>query len=306
MPTLRQLQYLVAVADHLHFRRAAEQCHVTQPTLSAQLRELEERLGTQLVERTRARVALTPSGAAIVERARRVLGEVEEMRVIGRTGQGVLASTIRVGVVQSTGSYLLPLIVPQLHAEYPQLGFYIREGLPATVLRELEDGSLDLLFFPLPVRRADFETLSLFREPIHVVAPHDHRLAAENAIDPSMLKGETILALEAAHNLYDKVRDIGRDYGAEISHDYEGTSLDTLRQMVAMGMGISLMPALYVRSEVEPQDIVVARPFRGTAPARTIGMVWRRGSARHKEYLLLSQLICRILKQRVAEITVLG
>ena len=161
-------------------------------------------------------------------------------------------------------------LVPRVRV---QRGAHFRHAvLPRRHLAELFGPHL------LPVRRADFETLSLFREPIHVVAPHDHRLAAENAVDPAMLKGETILALEAAHNLYDKVRDIGRDYGAEISHDYEGTSLDTLRQMVAMGMGISLMPALYVRSEVEPQDIVVARPFRGTAPARTIGMVWRKTS----------------------------
>lgn len=306
MPSLRQLRYLVAIADHLHFRRAAEACHVTQPTLSAQLKELETRLGAVLVERNRARVVLTPSGRAIADRARKVLSEVEEIRTIAKTGQAMLESTIRVGVVQSTGSYFLPLIVPELHRDYPRLGFYIREGLPAPLLRELEEGGLDLLFFPVPVRRQDFESLSLFRESLLVVAPYDHPLAAEPTVDPNALRGETILSLEAAHNLSDQLREICEDFGAKLSHDYEATSLDTLRQMVAMGMGLSLMPALYVRSEVEPQDIVVARPFRSIQPSRTIGMIWRRGSARQEEFLFLARLICQILKKKLPEMTVLG
>lgn len=306
MPTLQQIRYLVAVADHRHFRRAAEACHVTQPTLSAQLRELEAKLGVELVERTRSKVIITPLGQSIAERGRRVLREVEEIRTVARLSQSMLQSTIRIGVVRSLGSYFLPLIVPELHDSHPRLGLYMREALAETLLRGLEDGTLDLLFFPLPVQRAELATLSLFREPIHVVAPNDHRLAAQEAIDPGMLKGETILSLEPGHRLYEQVQQLCEDYGAELSHDFEGTSLDTLRQMVAMGMGLSLMPALYVKSEVAHQDIVVARPFRGTPPARTIGMVWRQGTAREEEYRTLAGLICGILKKRAPEITVLG
>lgn len=306
MPTLRQLAYLVALEDHLHFGRAAEHCHVTQPTLSAQLRDLETRLGAVLVDRTRTRITLTPTGQAIAERARRMLAEVEEIRVIARTDEALLTSTIRVGVVQSSGSYFLPLVVPPLHQDYPRLKLYIREGMPAQLLRSLEDGTLDLLFFPLPVRRPEFESLSLFREPLFVVASSEHRFAAERYVDPVNLKHEKVLALDAQHLLYGQVRRLCEDYGAELSHDYEGTSLDTLRQMVAMNMGISVMPALYIRSEVAPQDAVVARPFRGGPPHRTIGALWRRGTAREQEYLKLCQAICGILKEREPGITVLG
>lgn len=306
MPSLQQLRYLVAVADHLHFRRAAESCNVTQPTLSAQIKELEMRLGTSLVERSRAKVMMTPTGKEIAERGRRILREVTEIHTIAKSGQSVLSSVIRIGVVQTVGSYFLPLVIPDLHQKYPKLGLYIREGLPDVLLRSLEEGTLDLLFFPLPVNRAELDTLSLFREPIQVVMPSDHRLARELEIDPVMLRGETILSLEPGHRLHELVRTISEDYGVELSHDYEGTSLDTLRQMVATGMGLSLMPALYVKSEVAHQDIVVARPFRGTAPSRTIGMVWRKGTSREREFRLLSALVCQSLTARAPEISVLG
>ncbi len=306
MPTLQQLRYLTALADHLHFRRAAEACHVTQPTLSAQIKELEARLGGAVVERGPGRVLLTPLGQEIAERSRRVLREVEEIRRVARARQTMLASVIRVGVVQSVCSYFLPLVIPDLHAEYPKLGLYVREGLPDVLLAGLEDGALDLLFFPMPVKRAELETLSLFREPIHVVAPQDHRLAAEADVDPAMLRGETILSLESGHRLDDLVRTICADYGARLAADYEGTSLDTLRQMVATGMGVSLMPALYVRSEVAREEMVVARPFRGTPPSRTIGMVWRRATAREAEFRLLARIICQSLKRRAPEVVVLG
>ena len=306
MPSLQQLRYLVAVADQLHFRRAAESCNVTQPTLSAQIKELEMRLGTSLVERSRSKVMMTPAGKEIAERGRRILREVAEIHTIAKSGQSVLSSVIRIGVVQTVGSYFLPLVIPDLHQEYPKLGLYIREGLPDVLLRSLEDGALDLLFFPLLVNRVELDSLSLFREPIQVVMPWDHRLAQEPEIDPVMLRGETILSLEPGHRLHELVRSISEDYGVDLSHDYEGTSLDTLRQMVATGMGLSLMPALYVKSEVAHQDIVVARPFRGTAPSRTIGMVWRKGTSREKEFRLLSAFICRSLTARAPEITVLG
>ena len=306
MPTIQQLRYLVALADNLHFRRAAEACNVTQPTLSAQVKDLEVRLGTALVERSRSKVIMTPTGKDIAERGRRVLREVREIHSIAKSRQSMLESVIRIGVVQTVGSYFLPLVIPDLHAKYPKLGLYIREGFPEVLLSQLEDGSLDLLFFPLPVARADLETLSLFREPIQVVVPSDHRLAQEPEIDPGMLRGETILSLEQGHKLYELVRKISDDYGVELSHDYEGTSLDTLRQMVATGMGVSLMPALYVKSEVAHQDIVVARPFRGTAPSRTIGMVWRKGTSREKEFRLLGELMCQALTERAPEIIVLG
>ncbi|MEM8754969.1 MAG: LysR substrate-binding domain-containing protein [Pseudomonadota bacterium] len=306
MPTLQQLRYLVAVADFLHFRRAAEECHVTQPTLSAQLKALEARLGATLVERGRSGVILTPAGEKIAERGRRILRDVKEIRDIARLDQAPFASVMRVGVVQTLGSYLLPLVVPDLHASFPKLGLYVREGLPDDLLRALEAGTLDLLFHPAPPPRSDLQTRPLFREPILLVAPQDHPLARETAVDPAALEGETILSLEPGHKLYDLVRTICDEVGAELSHDFEGTSLDTLRQMVATGMGLSLMPALYVRSEVAKHDIVVARPFSGAAPSRAIGMTWRRGAAREAEYEALARLIPEWLLRKAPEVEVPG
>ncbi|MEM8591351.1 MAG: LysR substrate-binding domain-containing protein [Pseudomonadota bacterium] len=306
MPTLQQLKYLVALTETGHFRRAAEACHVTQPTLSAQIKELEAKLGAVLIERTRARVVITPLGEEVAAHARRALSEVEEIRSLATLNRGSLQSVIRVGVVQSLGPYLLPLIVSDLHQSHPQLKLYVREALARDLISSLTTGSLDLLFFPLPIRQAECETRSLFREPLQVVLPRDHPFAEEEAIGPEMLQGETILALERGHKLFEQVEQICERYGARLSQDYSGTSLDTLRQMCGMGMGLSVLPALYVKSEVAHQDIVVARPFRGAQPSRTIGMVWRQNTARESEYKELATEISGILKRCAPEITVLG
>ncbi|MEM9342397.1 MAG: LysR substrate-binding domain-containing protein [Pseudomonadota bacterium] len=306
MPTLQQLRYLVAIADTGHFRRAAERCHVTQPTLSVQLKQLEAKLKAVLVERGASRVHLTAFGEKVVSHARAALNEVEEIRTLSRLEGGSLSSTIRVGVVQSLGSYLMPLLVPDLHQSHPQLKLYIREGLPAHLLTGLRDASLDVLFFPLPVPDADFETLPLFREPLSVVVATDHPFAGETSVRADMLKGETIMALEPGHRLNEQVERICEQYGAHVSNDFAGTSLDTLRQMVAMGMGVSLLPALYVKSEVATQNLVAALPFRGTAPSRTVGMVWRRSTALDGEYRELGREIREILRAQVKEVTILG
>ncbi|MFN3260130.1 MAG: LysR substrate-binding domain-containing protein [Pikeienuella sp.] len=304
MPSLQQLRYLVAVTETRHFRRAAEACHVSQPTLSAQLKELETRLGAVLVERNRSRVVITPLGESVAAHARRALREVDEIRTLAALHHGTLRSTIKVGVVQSLGSYLFPLIVPELHESHPSLKLYVREGLADHLLQGLSSGALDLLLFPMPVRGAEFDSLSLFREPLLVAMPADHPLAAVDAIVPEMLRGETILALEPGHRLYEQVRRICDQCGAHLSHDFEGTSLDTLRQMVAMGMGLSLLPALYVKSEVAHQDIVLARPFRNAPPSRTIGMAWRRSTAREAEFQELATAISAILRRRAPEVFV--
>lgn len=305
MPTLQQLRYLAALADTRHFRRAAERCNVTQPTLSAQLKLLESRLNAKLVERSTSRVLLTPLGEKIVTRARAALKEVEEIRSLAQLESGSLASTIRVGVVQSLGPYMMPLLVPDLHKSHPLLKLYIREGLPANLLNNLKEGVLDLLFFPLPVQEADFETLPLFREPLSVVVPENHPFKSKRSIHAKMLKGETIMALEAGHRLNEQVESICSQYGAQVSNDFAGTSLDTLRQMVAMGMGLSLLPALYIKSEVATQNIVTALPFEGPSPSRTIGMVWRRTSVRDEEYRDMAAEIRKILGKCAKELTIL-
>lgn len=305
MPTLQQLRYLVAVAETLHFRRAAEMTHVTQPTLSGQLRELEEKLGVQLVERSRSRVIMTPIGKAIAGRARTVLRDIQDIVELAKQGQSMLGGTIRLGVLPSLGPYLLPHILPELHQSYPDLKLYVREGIPHNLLLALDEGNIDLLLFPLPVKGADLQTVRLFRESLLVAAPRDHSLASRKHASRSDLKGETILTLEPGHRLYDQVRDLCEQYGADLSLDYEGTSLDTLRQMVGMGMGLSFLPALYVRSEVMQDNQVIVREMHPRPPSRTIGMIWRRHSARQDEFFALAGLIRGILKGRVPEVTVM-
>lgn len=305
MPTLQQLRYLVAVGETLHFRRAAEMTHVTQPTLSGQLRELEEKLGVQLVERSRAKVILTPIGQEVVTRARAVLRDVQDIIELAKQGQSLLGGTIRVGVLHTLGPYLLPHILPELHRSFPALKLYVREAMPQALLSGIDEGNLDLLFFPLPVKGADLQTARLFREPLSVVVPCDHRLASKEKIDRDDLKDETVLTLEPGYRLHDQVQEICEQYGAHMSLDYEGTSLDTLRLMVGMGMGLSLLPALYIRSEVQQDDQVVARPLRSRAPYRMIGMIWRRKSARQHEFVALAEMVRGILKTRLPEITVM-
>jgi len=305
MPTLKQLRYLVAVADTLHFRRAAEAAHVSQPTLSGQLQELEERLGVRLVERSRARVLLTPAGKEIVARARVVLQDVQEIMDMAQHGHRLFGGILRLGVIPTLGPYLLPHILPELHAAYPDLKLYVREGMPAALLQVLEEGSLDLLLFPLPVVGKNLNSARLFREPLVIAAARDHRLARKPYVERSDLQGETVLALERGHRLHDQVRELCEEFGAEISLDFEGTSLDTLRQMVGMGMGLAFLPALYVRSEIPGDGDVIIRPMRPRPPTRIIGTIWRRHSVQSKDYITLSDFVRDKLKSRVPELMIL-
>lgn len=292
MPRIQQLRYLVAIADTLSFSRAAEICHVTQPTLSMQLKEMEERLDTRLVERTRARVILTPVGAEIARRARNILAEVEDIREIARRDDpGALQGTLQMGVVQTVGAYVLSLAMPSLRESFPHLRIFVREDRLENLPRKLSDGAHDVLLLPDDPDRADFTSVRLIREPLHLVLPAEHRLARYETVDPGDLAGETVLTMERGHRLHDQIAALCRNVGAIHARDYAGTTLDTLRQMVATGMGITLLPALYVRSDVLREKLVVARPLSSDAPVRDIRMVWRSSSPRQNTYAMLAETI---------------
>lgn len=291
MPTFKQLRYFLAVSETLHFRRAAESVHVSQPTLSTQIKELEDQLGVQLVERSRTRVILTPIGRAVATRAANILRDMQDIVEMTKVGQSLLGGVIRVGFLPTLGPYLMPIIVPRLRERFPHLRLYPREGMPVPLLRLLEDGNLDILIFPLPVRGQDLTSERLFREPLYIVAPRDHPLAASDTVDHKALAGQTVLALESGHRLHEQVRDLCDAHSANLSLDYDGTSLDTLRHMVAMGFGISFMPALYVRSEVGKDPTLKVMTLSRTMPSRVIGMVWRKQSARSEEFSALAAAI---------------
>ncbi len=305
MPTLRQLRYLAAVADTLNFRRAAERCHVSQPTLSDQIRELEGRLRVQLIERSRRQVLLTPIGREVVDRARRVLREVEDIVELAERGRHVLEGTLRLGVLPSIGPYLLPPVLPYLHARYPSLNLYLREDNAKNLLARLADGDLDLLLFPVPVKSGDLVTAELFEEPLHLALPADHPLAERDGLSPADIGDLTILALEPGHSLHRTVLSLCEQFGAQPLLDFATTSLDTLRCMAGMGMGATFLPALYVRAEARFDPQIAVREIGSPTPTRVIGLVWRRNSARSSEYQALATHIRDVLASEVADVRVL-
>lgn len=303
MPSLRQLEYLVALAEALHFRRAAERCNTTQPTLSEQIKALEDRLGAQLVERSRAGVLLTPIGARVTDIARRILRDAEEIRTVATSGDAALKGVLRVGLPSTIGPYLLPFVVPSLHRAYPELKLYVREELPQTLPRTLEDGGHDIVITPLPVRGEELHTVELFREPLFLTVGADHPLAGKERIERSDLEGQEILTLGPGHQLHDAILSLCEEYGARVRLDYEGTSLDMLREMVITGLGITFMPALYVRRELTMDaDLKVLR-LHGRAVHRTIGMVWRKSSARHASFEVVSELFKSVIQGELAELS---
>lgn len=304
MPSLQQLKYLVALADSLSFSRAAAMTHVSQPTLSMQIKDLERRLNVVLFERSRSRVALTPLGQEVARKARGILAEVSDIHALARTQGKGPGGTLRVGVVHTVGAYLLPLVIPALSETFPDMRFYIREELPNVLLTHLDAARHDIVLSPMPIVRTDLQTIPLYEEPLMVVMPRDHPLSAREALERKDLKGETILTMERGHRLAEQVSDLCEEVGASLSYDYEGTSLDTIRQMVAMGMGISIMPALYVRSEVQREQLVIARPFRGIAPSRIIGLSYRAGNPRVATIQKVAEAMRGLLDRTITEVSV--
>ena len=306
MPSIRQLEYLVAVAETLHFRRAAERCNTTQPTLSEQLKALEDRLGAQLVERDRSRVVLTSVGTQAVAVARRILHDVAEMKSIAASGGRELAGLLRLGLPPTIGPYLLPHVLPGLHAQYPELRLFIRESLPSLLPGALEDGSLDVIITMLPLRQGDFEAVHLFREPLMLAVAADHPLASRGRIERQDLAGLDVLTLGPGHQLHDVVQTLCEEFGARLRHDFAGTSLDTLREMVVMGLGVTFLPGLYVRREIVTDPSLTLVEIKGRSISRTVGMAWRKTSARQDSYGKLAAYFQQAVAGKFADLAVKG
>jgi LysR family hydrogen peroxide-inducible transcriptional activator len=304
--TLRQLRYLIALEDMAHFREAAESCGISQPSLSVQIKTLEETLGLTLVERGRGPVRLTLPGREVAGRARAILDATRGILDLTVTLKSGLGGTIRLGTSATLGPYLMPHVVGDLHRSHPDLRLYIREAAPRDLLRELNDGAHDLILTQLPVAGANLTTARLFREPLSVAMPADHPLVERAMLDGPDLADQTILSLSPAYALHDQISAICVETGATLSRDYEGTSLDALRQMVAMGMGLTFLPALYVKSEIEGRaNDVIVRPFRGRRFARSIGLVWRATSGAGPAYDRLAMAI-RDTARRFPELVIEG
>lgn len=291
MPTLRQLEYLIAVADLQNFGRAADACHVSQPTLSQQLRALEDRLGVVLIERRTSGAELTPIGREITARARRLVIEVQDIRDLARRAGERLVGTLRFGVTPTLGPYLMPPIVAALHREQPDLRLHIREGIPEEQALALSRGALDMLLGPLPIEGGDLEVQPLFRERLFLVAPPDHPLAMRPELCIEDLKGAQVLSLGRSHHLHRQVADICAELGMELLRDYEGTSLDSVHQMASSGVGLAILPELYIGSDVGGRaGIDVLEPL-GWKFTRSIAAAWRSSAAYGDAYRAIAERI---------------
>ena len=288
---LKDLRYLVAVADTRHFGRAAEGSFVSQPTLSAQLKKLEEYLGVQLIERAPKRVQLTAAGEEIVARARRILDASDEIVELARGHRDPLAGRLRLALLPTIGPYLLPNVAARLRKQLPRLELMLYEYQTDPMLEKLHSGEIDVGILAFPVPMDGLDSYELYREPFMVAMPANHRLAQRNSVRVEDLDQETLLLLEDGHCLRDQALDICSSTNVHEKQDFRATSLETLRQMVAAGVGITLLPELAGRGAYGNARGVAIRPFVKPVPTRTIGAVWRKSSARRAAILALCKQI---------------
>ncbi len=294
--SLRDLRYLVAVDEHRHFGRAAASCFVSQPTLSTQLRKLENALGVQLVERSHRRVMLTPVGRRVADRARAVLNEVADIVDLARAAADPLGGELRLGVIPTVGPYLLPHLMPVLRDELPRLRVLLYEQQTGPTLVRLERGELDAAIMAVPVNDQGLDAMTLFREPFLLAVPVGHSLARERQACMDDLETTQLLLLEEGHCLRDQALEVCARVGAREDAEFRATSLETLRQMVASGAGITLLPALAAAAGagIPNQGAVAVRPFAEPAPYREIAIYWRRGAAREDTVRALGEVISRL------------
>ena len=276
---LRDLKYLVALADHKHFGRAAAACYVSQPTLSTQIKKLEDELGVPLVERAPRKVMLTPAGRDAAERARRIVAEVEQMKEAARRSQDPEAGTVRLGMFPTLGPYLLPHVVPRIRARFPHLELLLVEEKSDVLLSRLREGKLDAGLLALPVADDQLHTEFLFEEPFVLAVPESHPLAQRGSLTLAELSHQQLLLLEDGHCLREQALDVCRLSGANEKSEFRATSLETLRQMVAANVGITLLPTLAVKPPVARSPNIHLLGFSDSHPSRRIAMVWRKSSA---------------------------
>ncbi|MDE1894170.1 MAG: LysR family transcriptional regulator [Xanthomonadaceae bacterium] len=277
---LRDLQYLVALAEHRHFGRAAEACFVSQPTLSTQIKKLEDELGVPLVERTPRKVLLTEVGRDIAIRARDVLGGVEQIRAVARRTLDPESGTVRLGIFPTLGPYLLPHALPLIRAAFPRLELLLVEEKSENLLRLLREGRLDAGILALPLHEESLHSEFLFEEPFLLAVAAEHPLAHK----PGLLKlgdlsNQNLLLLEDGHCLRDQALEVCHLAGAGERSGFRATSLETLRQMVAANVGITLLPVTAVKPPVAPVEHLHLIEFKGRPPSRRVAMVWRKSSA---------------------------
>lgn len=294
---IRDLQYLVAIADNKHFGKAAEASFVSQPTLSAQLKKLEEYLGVQLVERSQRQVIVTPIGQQVIEKARAILKDVNDIQEIARQSRDPYSGNIKLGTIPTLGPYLLPHIIPFIKQQFSQLELFLYEDQTARLVEKLKQAELDAIILALPIDEDSFIQYEIFQEFFYVALPYQHRLAKKKTISTDDLAEETLLLLTEGHCLRDQALEVCSNVHIKQKHNFSATSLETLRQMVIAGAGITLLPELAINYPFSNQDYLVIKSFNKPQPYRNIALLWRKSTGR----AVLLQKMGEMIKKQMSQ-----
>lgn len=289
--TLTELRYIVALARERHFGRAAEKCFVAQPTLSVAVKKLEDELGVILFERGPSDISVTPAGEPIVRQAEKVLAEAARVKELADTAGDPLAGPLRIGAIYTIGPYLLPRLVPLLRERAPKMPLMIQENFTTKLLEALKSGELDVAVLALPVQEPGLVAQAVYDEAFRVLVPAAHPWAKQKSIDPARLLDEPLLMLGRGNCFRDQVLDLCTRAGAGGPQVLEGSSLETIRLMVASGVGITVMPASAVDNLPKDDPLLRMKPFAEPTPTRCVGMVWRASFPRHQAIDLLRQVL---------------
>ncbi len=304
--TLNELRYIVAVARERHFGRAADTCYVSQPTLSVAVKKLEHELGVGLFERGQGEVSVTAAGEPIISQAQRVIEEAARIRQLASQSKDQLSGPLRIGAIHTVGPYLFPGLVSELRDRAAQMPLVIREHLTALLTEQLKRGEQDVIIISLPYEEPGIQSRALYDEPFSVLLPTQHRLTKEDSISPEQLQDETVLLLGEGHCLRDQILEFcpgclqGSAREESLQRNLEGCSLETIRCMVASGMGITVLPHSAIDRHNVPGEMLTTRPFADEIPGRRVAMAWRRSFPRPDAIELLWQTIRESLPQGVA------
>jgi LysR family transcriptional regulator, hydrogen peroxide-inducible genes activator len=298
--TLRDLEYLVAVADRRHFGKAAAACHVSQPALSAQIRKIEDFLGVQLFERSNRRVVITPIGEQVARQARVVLEEAGKIAMLAQETSQPLSGALRLGAIATLGPYLMPHLLAPLRKKFPKLELLMKEGLTDELIEDLRDGTLDAVLAAPTFDTDGLKVILLFDEPFLVAAPKSHAFASKATVRARDLNSEDMVLLEDGHCLRNQTVEVCPSNRRGKFREFQATSLETLRHLVASGFGYSLMPRLAVDSNDRLKNLIAYRPFEGKPVGRTIVLAWRERFARMNDIETLAEFIRENLPEGVA------
>lgn len=296
---IKDLEYLVAVDEERHFHRAAERCFVSQPTLSGQLKKLEQELGVLLVERNNRQVSITEAGQAVLSHAHKILNEVKIIKEVANYYQDAMVGDVRVGIIPTIAPYLLPIIMPKLNKQFPKLKIWLYEYQTHVLLKKLQKSELDFLILALPIEKHEFKEMDLFREPFRLATKKGHSLSKLKQVNMGHIAQDELLLLEEGHCLREHVLDVCLLAGVTEQGQYHATSLETLRHMVGEGIGMTLIPELAVPAKLTNSNSVRYIEFSDPKPNRRIGMLYRKNSYREETFININELIKSVLPVNV-------